>query len=355
MDIDLFGSSPAVDVDSQTKEGEPAAKRRRDTPSEAAPKSASTKTERALGVKKATRKQTRQCRGCSLWFAPENMASGSNFDVTCKYRVDGVYKIAKSQKRLEWYKEVMANDVSLQMVLAEYAARTTPDSSGKRNQTRRSATFTVLESVAAKSAVVYENLGKMMYERQYLAFADTFDGGKLTEVQAKQQWLTWKEQAHEPNSTWPAKDNKGPNGELRLWVPTEDIIKFANSIEREKALTTKGKDVKNPTEEEVGKLQKSILMGHDQLSTGFEEHAGQMAQFSRGDAFQANNYDVGDVTHLLVPEKESQAEASEPADECKEEMDDTGEQDEGKKSKAKWFDYELCLQVRSGGWGFGGC
>ena len=95
-------------------------------------------------------------------------------------------------------------------------------------------------------------------------------------------------------------------------------------------------------------------MGHDQLSTGFEEHAGQMAQFSRGDAFQANNYDVGDVTHLLVPEKESQAEGSEPADECKEEMEDTGEQDEGKKSKAKWFDYELCLQVRSGGWGFGG-
>ena len=98
------------------------------------------------------------------------------------------------------------------------------------------------------TAIIIEEAGKMMCERQYMAFADSFDGGKLTETQAKNQWLVWKEQAMEPGSTWPAKDYKGPGGELRLWVKTDDSIRFQNKSEWSKTVQGRSKDIKNPKE-----------------------------------------------------------------------------------------------------------
>ena len=312
-------------------------------PPEKAKPAPKAKAERQPGVKKFNKAHPRQCRGCSLWFGQSDMASGSNFDVACKYRVDCIYKIARSQGQMEWYKGVMANDVKLQMVLAEYGARVGDD--GKKKLQRRSMTFAMLERTAAKSAVVVRNKGKMMYERQYMAFADTWEGGKLSEAQARHQWLVWKEQAHEPNSEWPAKDLEGPGGELRLWVATEDIVEFQNSVEKSKELQAKGKDLKNATDDDVNKMQRQLHTGHDSLALGFEEAAGQMAKFGGAGAFQASNYQISDVSGLLVPSKDEDT----LVEEEKGEDEEMGGEDGSTASKTttgtkkRWFDYATCL------------
>eukprot|EP00972_Heterocapsa_arctica_P093557 13800743-Heterocapsa_arctica.AAC.1 len=79
-------------------------------------------------------------------------------------------------------------------------------------------TFQYFEKVVASSAVIVEEWGEMMYEKQYLNFAETFEGGKLTEAQAMQQWTTWRTRAEEPDSTWPPVDQKGPPASpMHIW------------------------------------------------------------------------------------------------------------------------------------------
>lgn len=80
--------------------------------------------------------------------------------------------------------------------------------------------------------MILEEIGVMMYERQYITFAESLDGGKMMEVQAKHQWITWVTQTREPNSQWPPCDNKGPDGELHIWVKTKSLMKFQSKMER---------------------------------------------------------------------------------------------------------------------------
>ena len=246
------------------------------------------------------------------------------------YKLDNIYKIAKSQGRLEWYKEMRGSDVSLQMCIAEYTNRT-----HDRSTRTRAATFQALETVSASTAVIMQEKGKMMSERQYMAFADTFDGGKLSETQAKNQWLVWKEQALEPGSTWPAKDYKGPGEELRLWVKTDDLILFQNKSEWSKSVQGRSKDVKNPNEVDLDKMKKEIHSDHSFASSA-QEVAANMALHSGGQAFQQSAMDIGDVTGLVKPVY-PEAEQGEDGEEKEKEK---VEEPEPPSKRRRWFDYD---------------
>eukprot|EP00959_Pyramimonas_sp_CCMP1952_P358732 7511427-Pyramimonas_sp.AAC.1 len=163
------------------------------------------------GQRKPSKKFSRQCRGCNLWWEPDKMATGSSFDHACKNRVDNVRKIAKSQNKMAWFHEVHANDVKLQQVLSEYGNRAaTP-------RQPRKITLQVLESVTATTAVIVEEIGEMMTKKQYCSWAESVAGGKLTEWEAEQQWAEWVAQVNEPQSAWPPRDIKGKGNEQRIW------------------------------------------------------------------------------------------------------------------------------------------
>lgn len=177
-----------------------------------------------------------------MWFPDSEMALCRPFDFQCKYKLDAISRIAKSQGKMEWYKDVRANDMKLQQVLAEYSNRVT-DNPVQKFKMPRSSTMQYLECVVCSTVVIVEEHGKMMTEMMYFAFAETLDGGKLTEAQARQQWAQWKEQTEEPDSSWPPSDRKGRDGELRIWVKVEDAIRFQNKMERSKQLMVKHKEV----------------------------------------------------------------------------------------------------------------
>lgn len=48
------------------------------------------------------------------------MAVGVPMDFGCKNKLDNLYRISKSQGKLEWLKEVRSNDIKLQQVLVGY-------------------------------------------------------------------------------------------------------------------------------------------------------------------------------------------------------------------------------------------
>ena len=73
-----------------------------------------------------------------------------------------------------------------QQVLVEYTTRMT--NNPKKSVVPRSTTLQYLEVVVCSTEVITEECGKMMYKRQYLDFAESYDGGKLSDAQACHQW-----------------------------------------------------------------------------------------------------------------------------------------------------------------------
>ena len=92
------------------------------------------KTAYAIGLKKPTKLNSLQCRVCVLWFVVDDMALGATMDHSCKNKVDNIGRIAKSQVKIDWYKEVRANDIQLQQVVIEYKTRLGGEGSIKRSR-----------------------------------------------------------------------------------------------------------------------------------------------------------------------------------------------------------------------------
>lgn len=201
------------------------------------------KKSEVLGMKKPSNKFKCQCRGCSLWF--EQLASGTSFDHACKNKMDNISRIAKAQGKLDWYHQVRGNDIKLQQVLVEYSLRV----SNSKQRQPRGITMQYMEQVVASTSVIVEEIGILMYERQYIVFAESIEGGRMTEVQAKQQWASWLQQRADSGGEWPPADMKGMSGERRIWVKTQDLMKFQSKLERAKKMTAADKPIQNASEE----------------------------------------------------------------------------------------------------------
>jgi hypothetical protein len=263
-----------------------------------------------IGAAKPSKKHRRQCRGRQLWFGDEDMALAQNFDHGCKNKLDNIQRIAKAQGQMDWYRDVRSNDVKLQQVLVEYTSRVTSDP--RKNSVSRGVTMSYLEAVVCSTEVITEDMGKFMYERQYTAFAETFDGGKLSESQAKHQWTSWKTQVETPESDWPPSDNKGPGGEMRIWVKTEDVIRFTNRMARKKELQLQHKATKDVSDQQMALMHKKLQVDHDFMAgkgatADIKMDAKNMWANTGGQAFQSRASDLPDVT-LLQNSKEDDEE-----------------------------------------------
>lgn len=76
------------------------------------------------------------------------------------------------------------------------------------------------------------------------------------------------EQTQEPDSAWPPCDRKGPAGELKIWVKTDDRISYQNKFEKAKQMQMMGKAIKNPEVVQIHQAGKKLQMDHDTIGTG---------------------------------------------------------------------------------------
>ena len=304
-----------------------------------------------IGAAKPSKKNRRQCRGCQLWFCDEDMALGQNFDHSCKNKLDNIQRIAKAQGQMDWYRDVRSNDVKLQQVMVEYTNRVACNP--RKHSISRGVTMSYLESVVCSTEVITEELGKFMFERQYMAFAETFDGGKLSESQAKHQWSSWKTLVETPETDWPPSDNKGPGGDLRIWVKTEDVIRFTNRMARKKELQLQHKATKNVSDQDMAAAHKKLQVDHDFMAgkgatADIKEDAKNMWGNTGGQAFQSRASDLPDIKVLensneddaetFIPDDDEDADSSK-----KTELASEGGKSDARSSKRKgtgWFDYD---------------
>jgi hypothetical protein len=174
------------------------------------------------GQKKASKTNSRYCKGDGFYYSPEDMAPKSAFCFRCKYCMDVLTKLAKSEGRPEWISEIKSNEKVLQNVIRKYKEQTGDGIARKRNF--KGSLMSTLQETAAKSRVLYDTEMEMMTEDAWQQFAMTEAGGRLSKAAATAQWAEWKCQVESED---PPEDlifdyKRG----LRIAVATKDTVHF---------------------------------------------------------------------------------------------------------------------------------
>ena len=174
------------------------------------------------GQKKASKTNSRYCKGDGLYYSPEDMAPKSAFCFRCKCCMDVLTKLAKSEGRPEWISEIKSNEKVLQNVIRKYKDQTGDGIARKRNF--KGSLMSTLQETAAKSRVLYDTEMDMMTEDAWQQFAMTEAGGRLSKAAATAQWAEWKCQVESED---PPEDlifdyKRG----LRIAVATKDTVHF---------------------------------------------------------------------------------------------------------------------------------
>ena len=178
-----------------------------------------------------------------------------------------------------------------------------------------------MEVLVVKTITLRDVEGQFMYEREYIAFGETWAGGRLSEEKAKQNWFKWKEASVDPNVKFPPFDNDGPeHSPHRLWVRTATKLNFQQAHETQKQFTMEEKGKKDMNKFEIDAAHKRLLQDHDSCAGGNSLTPDLVAQHmanhghgggSASGAFQGRMVDCGDVTLLVPSEGEDEEEDAE--------------------------------------------
>ena len=92
----------------------------------------------------------RWCRGCHKWVANNSFVYGSNgLDKDCFYIWQCIWRICKSQNKLDWLAEVRSNDVKVKHCIDHYRthrqAVSTANNRGASNTNKNKKNLCVLE------------------------------------------------------------------------------------------------------------------------------------------------------------------------------------------------------------------
>lgn len=215
-----------------------------------------------------------KCRSCDKMKAETQFHSGSVYCVPCRSMMDSLTRLAVAQGEQAWWLETRNNPKLLKACLKKYneEAPATVDRSGRARRPKWSI-LTYKEEIIASSKVQFIERGKMMTKKRYLAWAQTVEGGKLTEQEAEDQWREWENmpdgEVH--------RDNAGKGGIKRIRVVVDDDVDFVGSYGTKKSLEMKSKENRKATAEDVAAQKKYLMDHHDQIggvSSGCHELAG---------------------------------------------------------------------------------
>ncbi|CAE7788534.1 unnamed protein product [Symbiodinium sp. CCMP2592] len=206
---------------------------RRSTGSRSTAPSAKVKPAKKIaGVRKQTKANCRKCKGCGLFFRPEDMGSRSPYCVKDKTRVDNLTRLAKQLGRSAWFASIKADESKLPHALKTYRDLTGDDGEGSKKKVPKGVLFQSMEKSVAGSRVSHDAEYKYMPEDLYTKHVTeviTEQEGRLTGAQAAAQWSKWKALIEEdPDTQEIIYDKKGKDGALRVAVPISDIVRLSN-------------------------------------------------------------------------------------------------------------------------------
>eukprot|EP00971_Amphidinium_carterae_P318711 6334975-Amphidinium_carterae.1 len=178
------------------------------------------------------------CWGCAKAF-DSGLTTSAKFDPGCKRIVDRLYKVAFPEKS-EWLKQQLAMAETCKRLVLNYRE------SGFLLQYH--------EELRAESAVIADDLGKMMTLDKYVKWAMDEEGKRTSE--STREWQNW---FADPKVL---KDKK--NGFHRVWVHTDDEVRFRNAVTKSKVSMQGSKNImKKATADDVERQRTMILQDHD--------------------------------------------------------------------------------------------
>ena len=155
---------------------------------------------KAKGKAKAkgqTRKQgevTFKCRGCDKNKDESHFHSGSVYCVPCRSMMDSLTRLAAAQGEKEWWQETRNNPKLLKAALKSYHEEAPAMPTGSKTKRPKWNILQYKDTLTAASKVQFAERGNMMTRKRYLWWAQTPEGGKLTEQEAEDQWREWEGQ-----------------------------------------------------------------------------------------------------------------------------------------------------------------
>lgn len=193
------------------------------------------------GKRKAGTTDKFWCRGSRKWYPIAEMPPNSpNFSWECKRALDNIWKKAKKEgtKAMEFVKKQRQSDHGVWAMCQNYLDRCPDDRACWERGEWHLVQY--MEFVYSRQEVLYDEEGIMMWEKQWLEFASTTAGGRLSDKDAEARWAGWvalvekkeKREKPKPDEDGEAMDEeddeflcdyKGPDDSpLRIWVKTCD-------------------------------------------------------------------------------------------------------------------------------------
>jgi len=100
---------------------------------------------------------------------------------------------------------------------------------------------------------------KLMWEREYFAFAKKPKGGELTKTEMEANWASW---LADPTI---ARDFEGPRGSVRLLVRTGDFVNSLEELTKQKELEVELSKKKNASQADFEKARAKIGQNDEQI------------------------------------------------------------------------------------------
>ncbi len=141
---------------------------------------------------KPQRTGKKRCRGCGKLLDEDetNFPSNSVFCWPDKRALDVIAKQARAQSKTAWFSRVRADDVLVRRLLLAYKEKlpTAEEPSGGKRTRSSFSLLEYIESLTAFSKAEVVVGYQMMWRGKYLDWAQSVDGGKLTEEEAHARW-----------------------------------------------------------------------------------------------------------------------------------------------------------------------
>ena len=274
-----------------------------------------------VGKDKKSKTHFRWCRACRKWYTNEGMALAGNSCIADKRALDSIYYWSKVQNRLEWYARMRDSEEKIFVAVTEFHDRFPSDfeqTGVKRARQSRDVTSTFLEQVICATKVTHRTEGELMWLKEFVDFAQSYKGGKMTDDQARSQWQKWVQQLEEEGEACELlHDYKGPaSAPMRFWVKTSDKILFDEVFEKQKIARVEEKSVKKATQDDIDSMQRKLQTNHENIgrssvvqdmSVAAKNMLAVKGEDPARSAFEGNNMEIPNISKLAESESEGDA------------------------------------------------
>lgn len=201
------------------------------------------------------------CMLCNKKFPVCERVPGHHWDRECKRAYDSLRRHCVRQNELEWFNSIKDNPKVIKKAVLDFMKQ---NPSGVGRGKRRAPGYKVCElkeRLTTKTSLERRDQGKLMWEDEYIQWAESVEGGKLPRWEAHANWNRWADR-----NSGVYRDDAGPKEKpLRLRIIIGTFIDSLNIVEVAKEVEQRSQAMRNVTDEQLAQMRSSVFSGHERI------------------------------------------------------------------------------------------